>query len=93
MSLLDIAGLSVAFSSAATPVVADVSFTVRAGEAVGIVGESGSGKSLSMLSLLQLLPAGAKASAGHATFAGEELLKLSRRQIAAHFDRRTAVNE
>ena len=34
----------------------DVSFTLEAGELLGIVGESGSGKSVTMMSLMKLLP-------------------------------------
>ncbi len=33
-----------------------VSFTVNEGETIGIVGESGSGKSVTMLSVLRLIP-------------------------------------
>jgi peptide/nickel transport system ATP-binding protein len=34
----------------------DISFTIRAGETIGIVGESGSGKSVTALSIMQLIP-------------------------------------
>lgn len=34
----------------------DISFTVRAGETIGIVGESGSGKSVTSLSVMRLIP-------------------------------------
>src|SRR3954466_8373213 len=34
----------------------DISFTVRAGETIGIVGESGSGKSVTALSAMRLIP-------------------------------------
>ena len=63
-----------------------VSFTVNAGETVGLVGESGSGKSITALSILQLLPANAQLS-GSIEFNGEPLLDFSQaqmRQIRGH---------
>lgn len=42
--------------------VADVSFGVNEGEALGIVGESGSGKTMLALALMGLIPPGARAS-------------------------------
>jgi peptide/nickel transport system ATP-binding protein len=64
-------------------VVSELSFEVAAGETLGIVGESGSGKTLSMLSLLQLLPHGAAVGAARARFEQHDLLQLSRRQLDA----------
>jgi peptide/nickel transport system ATP-binding protein len=49
----------------------EVSFTICAGERVGLIGESGSGKSLTALSLLGLLPEGVEAR-GSARMAGVE---------------------
>ena len=34
----------------------DISFSLQSGEAIGIVGESGCGKSVSMLSIMRLIP-------------------------------------
>ena len=49
--------------------VEDITFTVRAGERVGLIGESGSGKSLTALALMGLLPEGLTA-AGSVRVAG-----------------------
>lgn len=92
-ALLDIEQLAVSFTSRSgtRTVVADVSFKLGPGEAVGVVGESGSGKSLSMLSLLGLLPDGASARAAHARFDGRELLTLTTAQLGAIRGREIAI--
>ena len=55
----------------------DVSFTLRAGETLGIVGESGSGKSTLALTILRLLPPAARIVQGQINFEGENLLDKS----------------
>ena len=50
------------------------------GETLGIVGESGSGKSMSMLSVVSLLPDTARVS-GSVQLAGRELLGLGPREL------------
>ena len=57
--------------------VRDVSFTVAAGEIVGLVGESGSGKSVTALALMGLLPRGLSRTTGSAMLGGRDLLALS----------------
>jgi oligopeptide/dipeptide ABC transporter ATP-binding protein len=57
-----------------------VSFEVRPGEVLGVVGESGSGKSVTMLSLLGLLPSTANVS-GSARLEGTELIGLEPREL------------
>ena len=52
--LLDIQNLTVRFQSVAA--VRDLSFSIEAGEVLGLVGESGSGKSLTSLAIMRLLP-------------------------------------
>ena len=54
MSILDVAGLTV--RSGSGTLVRDVSFSLQAGERLGLIGESGSGKSLTSLAVTGLLP-------------------------------------
>lgn len=58
MPLLEVNGLKTFFHTAngIVKAVNDISFTLEAGETLGIVGESGSGKSVMSLSLMQLNP-------------------------------------
>jgi oligopeptide transport system ATP-binding protein len=81
--LLSVENLSVAFATrqGVHTAVSDVSFVLRAGETLGVVGESGSGKSLTMLSLLQLLPNGARARATRAQLGKRDLLSLARADL------------
>ncbi|MDX9847658.1 MAG: ABC transporter ATP-binding protein [Tenuifilaceae bacterium] len=65
-TILDVTHLSVAFGSSI--VLNDLSFSLGRGESLGIVGESGSGKSITALSLMGLLPLGAKILSGNANF-------------------------
>jgi len=50
------------------PVVQDLSFTLEVGQRMGILGLSGSGKSMTAMSLLGLLPAGARIDSGEAWY-------------------------
>jgi oligopeptide/dipeptide ABC transporter ATP-binding protein len=59
-----------------------ISFRLDEGETLGIVGESGCGKSVSMLSILGLIPKPpGKIMAGNALFLGHDLLKLSAEEM------------
>lgn len=64
--LIEVDRLTLAFGAgdAARRVVADVSFSLRAGEAAALVGESGSGKTLIAKAIVGLLPRGARIEAG-----------------------------
>ena len=54
-----------------------ISFDLREGELLGVVGESGSGKSVTMMSLLKLLPMPpAEIVSGRALLDGEDLIAL-----------------
>ena len=64
-----------------------LSFSLGAGETLGIVGESGSGKSVTSLSIMRLLARNAKVTADGIFFSGEDLLKKSEaemRKIRGH---------
>ena len=59
-----------------------VSFHLKEGETLGIVGESGCGKSVTVMSMLRLIPMPArKSGGGKAMFQGKDLLKMSDEEI------------
>jgi len=59
-----------------------IDFNLEEGETLGIVGESGCGKSVSMLSLLQLIPnPPGKIVGGEAKFLGHDLLSMDEDEI------------
>jgi len=66
-----------------TPVLNNVSVDVRRGEAVGIVGESGCGKTTFARALLQLLPPAARIRDGSVRLAGNEMIGISGKNLAA----------
>ena len=78
-SLLDVQHLSVGFSRAGRVMQAvdDVSFSVAAGETLGLVGESGSGKTTIGRAVLRLLPNANTLAAGRITYQGQDLGALS----------------
>ncbi len=57
--------------------VEDVSFSIEAGQALGIAGESGCGKTSIALSLLKILPKGGRIRKGSIIFDGVDLVPLS----------------
>jgi oligopeptide/dipeptide ABC transporter ATP-binding protein len=81
-ALLEVEGLRVQLQTAAglVTIVNGVDYAVEPGEVFGVAGESGSGKTISMLALLGLLPGGA-VTEGSARFGGNDLLRLSRREL------------
>ncbi|MDE0969228.1 MAG: ABC transporter ATP-binding protein [Octadecabacter sp.] len=77
--ILDVRGLKTVFKirDGEVHAVNDVSFDLKPGELLGVVGESGSGKSVTMMSLLGLLPTPpAEIRCGSVMFDGQDLLKI-----------------
>ena len=83
--LLEVKNLEVAFHTkdGAVRAVNGISYTLDAGDTLGIVGESGSGKSVSLLSMMGLIPMPpGKIEGGEVLFEGNDLLKLRGNQWA-----------
>ena len=82
--LLQVRDLSVDFSTEDGTVhaVDNISYDVYPGETLGVVGESGSGKSVSVMSMLGLIPQPpGRVVSGEAVFKGRDLLKLKKREL------------
>jgi oligopeptide transport system ATP-binding protein len=78
--LLDVQGLETQFNTPDGIVYAvnGVSFSLKEGETLAVVGESGCGKSVTMLSVLRLIPSPpGRINAGKAIFRGQDLLQMS----------------
>jgi oligopeptide transport system ATP-binding protein len=84
--LLDVQGLETTFktSEGIVHAVNGVSFGLKEGETLGVVCESGCGKSVTMLSILGLIPTPpGNVKAGTAKFFDRDLLKMSRDELRA----------
>jgi oligopeptide/dipeptide ABC transporter ATP-binding protein len=84
MSLLEVNNLTVNFNTLEGTVraVQGVDFTLDPGEVLGIVGESGCGKSVTVRSILRLLPMPpAEIVNGDIQFDGEDLLATSKQRL------------
>lgn len=81
--LLDVRNLCTRFYTDAGVLhaVEDVSFTLRAGQTMGLVGESGSGKSVTGFSILGLIDRPGRIVSGEVLFKGQDITKLSKIQL------------
>jgi oligopeptide transport system ATP-binding protein len=82
--LLNVQGLETQFRTREGMVhaVNGVSFHLKEGETLGIVGESGCGKSVTVMSMLRLIPSPpGKVVAGKAIYQGKDLLAMSDEEI------------
>jgi oligopeptide transport system ATP-binding protein len=83
-NLLEVKNLTTRFYTQDSTVhaVNNISFTVKEREMLGIVGESGCGKSVTMLSIMRLIPQPpGKIESGEVIFEGRDLLKLNPEQM------------
>ncbi len=84
--LLEVAGLTISFAAEGPPVrvVEEATFTLEAGQALGLVGESGCGKSVTAMSIMRLIPSPpGRIEQGRILFRGEDLLTLDERAMRA----------
>jgi peptide/nickel transport system ATP-binding protein len=84
MALLEVKDLDVVFgrrSRRDVRAVDGVSFSVDAGETLGLVGESGSGKSVTSLAVMGLLPRRGVRVGGEVSFDGRPLLRMSQDEL------------
>jgi oligopeptide transport system ATP-binding protein len=84
--VLDVRGLKTVFHTHVGEVhaVNSVSFTLKKGEVLGVVGESGSGKSVTMMSLVGLLPSPpAEIREGEVLLGGQDLLRATPAELSS----------
>jgi oligopeptide/dipeptide ABC transporter ATP-binding protein len=82
--VLEVRDLTVEFSTedGVVRAVTGVSYDLQPGEVLGVIGESGSGKSVSVLTMLGLIPQPpGRIVEGEAIFKGRDLLKMSKREL------------
>jgi peptide/nickel transport system ATP-binding protein len=83
--LLSVRGLTIGFPTLGGILLAAdrIDFDVRTGRTVGLVGESGCGKSVTLRSLLGLVPFPGEVLAGEVRWRGEDISGASKRRFAA----------
>lgn len=86
MKLLEVKNLRTYFTiqKGVVKAVDDVSFELDYGESLGLVGESGCGKTTSALSIANLLPPEGKIEGGEILLEGEDLAKLTEKEMMRH---------
>ncbi len=81
--MLEVKNLKTQFVTEQGPILAvdDVSFSVKAGQVLGIVGESGCGKSVSALSIMRLVQNPGSIVGGEILFKDKNILALSEKEM------------
>jgi peptide/nickel transport system ATP-binding protein len=92
-ALLEVRNLRTAFQTpmGIIPAVNGVSFSLKAGETLGLVGESGCGKTVTALSVLRLLPEHLSLQSGEILFTGTDLMTLKKPEMRAIRGNRIAM--
>ena len=87
MAFLEVTDLKLAYRTdrGLLRAVDGTTFSLEAGQALGIVGESGSGKSSLALALMRLLPRNAEPLEGSMTIDGDEVLSLPEEQFRRRY--------
>ncbi|MFN8433744.1 MAG: dipeptide/oligopeptide/nickel ABC transporter permease/ATP-binding protein [Anaerolineales bacterium] len=83
-ALLEVQNLSINYvteGKAPARAVENVSFTLKAGELIGLVGESGCGKTTLMLALLKLLPSAGQIVNGKVFYSGQDITAMNEDEI------------
>ncbi len=82
---LEVQGLETTFFLKSGPfkAVKKISYSINAGETLGIVGESGCGKSVTSLSVMRLIDNPGKITDGKVLFEGEDILKINDSKMEA----------
>ncbi len=83
MALLDVHDVEVTYRTKEGPLKAAeyVSFQLKKGDSLGLIGESGCGKSTMAKAILRLLPDNGQISGGEILFQGQDLAKLSPKEM------------
>ena len=79
MPVLNVKNLSVAVKG--TPLIKDISFSIKTGEIFALVGGSGSGKSLTSLAIMRLLPEALQVTEGEINLNQTNLFALPEYQM------------
>ncbi len=85
-ALLSLSGIEVTIETASGPVhpLQGVDLEVFPGETVGLVGESGSGKTMTLRSILRLMPPGGAITGGAIEWDGRRVLDLDQDELQAY---------
>ena len=91
--MLQVENLHVTFTTdlGTVPAVRGLSYTLGKGRVLAVVGESGSGKTVQALSILNLLPPGARADSGKINYQGKNLLKMKNAALRSIRGRKIAM--